>query len=123
MAQPFHLANCVQKRAINISPLCGYNTRAMTDTSSLLERQSELEQVCAVCERIARGESISVDSLPANLQAILRSNAPSVEQICARCAELFERAQRQIDSHAAVFEQHSFVLPTQIGRASCRERV
>ena len=121
MAQPFHLANCVQKRAINISPLCGYNTRAMTDTSSLLERQSELEQVCAVCERIARGESISVDSLPANLQAILRSNAPSVEQICARCAELFERAQRQIDSHAAVFEQHSFVLPTPL-RMDAHER-
>ena len=121
MAQPFHVANCVQKRAINISPLCGYNTRAMTDTSSLLERQSELEQVCAVCERIARGESISVDSLPANLQAILRSNAPSVEQICARCAELFERAQRQIDSHAAVFEQHSFVLPTPL-RMDAHER-
>jgi serine protease AprX len=121
MAQPFHLANCVQKRAINISPLCGYNTRAMTDTSSLLERQSELEQVCAVCDRIARGESISVDSLPANLQAILRSNAPSVEQICARCAELFERAQRQIDSHAAVFEQHSFVLPTPL-RMDAHER-
>ena len=121
MAQPFHVANCVQKRAINISPLCGYNTRAMTDTSSLLERQSELEQVCAVCDRIARGESISVDSLPANLQAILRSNAPSVEQICARCAELFERAQRQIDSHAAVFEQHSFVLPTPL-RMDAHER-
>src|ERR1041384_8085926 len=121
MAQPFHVANCVQKRAINISPLCGYNTRAMTDTSSLLKRQSEQEQVCAVCDRIARGESISVDSLPANLQAILRSNAPSVEQLCARCAELFERAQRQIDSHAAVFEQHSFVLPTPL-RMDAHER-
>lgn len=94
---------------------------AMTDTSSLLERQSELEQVCAVCDRIARGESISVDSLPANLQAILRSNARSVEQLCARCAELFERAQRQIDSHAAVFEQHSFVLPTPL-RMDAHER-
>ncbi|HZI48300.1 MAG TPA: S8 family serine peptidase [Pyrinomonadaceae bacterium] len=93
----------------------------MTDTSSLLERQSELEQVCAVCDRIARGESISVDSLPANLQAILRSNARSVEQLCARCAELFERAQRQIDSHAAIFEQHSFVLPTPL-RMDAHER-
>ena len=84
----------------------------MSDTSSLLERQSELAQVCAVCDRLAQGDRISVDSLPENLQAILKSNAPSVAEICARCAELFQRAQRQIDSHAAVFEQNSFVLPT-----------
>ena len=93
----------------------------MSDTRSLLDRQSELGQVCAVCDRIARGESISVDSLPANLQAIVRSNAPSVEEICARCAELFERAQRQIDSHPAVFEQSSFVLPTPL-RMDAHER-
>ncbi len=84
----------------------------MTDTSSLLEKQSELTQVCAVCDRLAHGERIPVASLPAQVRTILESNAPSVEQICARCAELFQRAQRQIDSHPAVFEQSSFVLPT-----------
>src|ERR1051325_2546313 len=84
----------------------------MTETSSLLERQSELAQVCAVCDRLAHGERIAVDSLPPQVRTILESNAPSVEQICVRCAELFQRAQRQIDSHAAVFEQNSFVLPT-----------
>jgi len=83
----------------------------MTDTS-LLERQSELAQVCAVCDRLAHGERIPVESLPAQVRTILESNAPSVEQICSRCAELFQRAQRQIDSHAAVFEQNAFVLPT-----------
>jgi len=84
----------------------------MSETSSLLERQLELAQVCAVCDRLTHGESISVDSLPATVRAILESNAPRVDEICARCAELFQRAQRQIDSHAAVFEQSSFVLPT-----------
>jgi len=93
----------------------------MTDTSSLLERQSDLAQVCAVCDRLAQGESVSVESLPANVQAILRSNAPSVAEICVRCAELFERAQRQIDSHATVFEQNSFVLPTPL-RMDAHER-
>lgn len=83
----------------------------MTDTS-LIERQSELAQVCGACDRLSPGESISLDSLPEKVRTILESNAPSVEQICARCAELFERAQRQIDSHPAVFEQSSFVLPT-----------
>jgi len=72
----------------------------------------ELAQVCAVCDRLTHGKSIPVDSLPATVRAILESNAPRVDEICARCAELFQRAQRQIDSHAAVFEQSSFVLPT-----------
>ena len=93
----------------------------MSETSSLLERQAELAQVCAVCDRLAHGESISVDSLPANVRAILDSNAPSVEAICGRCAELFQRAQRQIDSHAAVFEQNAFVLPTPL-RMDAHER-
>jgi serine protease AprX len=84
----------------------------MSETSSLLERQLELAQVCAVCDRLTHGKSISVDSLPETVRAILESNAPRVDEICARCAELFQRAQRQIDSHAAVFEQSSFVLPT-----------
>ncbi len=93
----------------------------MTDPSLLLEKQSELAPVCDVCDRLAQGERISVDSLPADVRMILESNAPSVEQICARCAELFQRAQRQIDSHAAVFEQHAFVLPTPL-RMDAHER-
>ena len=32
--------------------------------------------------------------------------------ICARCIELFTRAQRQIESHQTIFEQNDFVLPT-----------
>src|SRR5437660_9578258 len=84
----------------------------MSDTQSLLEETSDLGQVCSVCDRIAQGEMISVDTLAPNVRRILESNAPNVEAFCARCHELFQRAQRQIDSHAAIFEQHAFVLPT-----------
>jgi len=84
----------------------------MSETQSVLERQSDLAQVCGVCDRIAHGESVSVATLPENVRAILESNNRSVDEICTRCAELFQRAQRQIDSHATVFEQNAFVLPT-----------
>src|SRR2546430_17151315 len=84
----------------------------MSDTQSLLEETSEIGQVCSVCDRISHGEMISVDTLAPNVRRILESNAANVEAFCARCHELFKRAQRQIDSHAAVFEQHAFVLPT-----------
>jgi serine protease AprX len=85
---------------------------SMSETSSLIERQSARAQVCTVCDRLTQGQSVSVDSLPANVRAILESNAPSVDEICTRCAELFQRAHRQIDSHAAFFEQNRFALPT-----------
>ncbi len=84
----------------------------MSDTQSLLEQISELGQVCSVCGRISQGEMIPVDTLPSNVRRILESNAANVEAFCARCNELFQRAQRQIDSHSSVFEQHAFVLPT-----------
>src|SRR5207248_1754541 len=84
----------------------------MSETQSLLEQTSKIEQVCSVCDRISHGEMISVDTLAPNVRRILESNAPNVEAFCARCHALFQRAQRQIDSHAAIFEQHAFVLPT-----------
>src|SRR2546421_553461 len=84
----------------------------MSETQSLLEQTSKIEQVCSVCDRISHGEMISVDTLAPNVRRILESNAANVEAFCARCHALFQRAQRQIDSHAAIFEQHAFVLPT-----------
>src|SRR5437588_843218 len=84
----------------------------MADTQSLIEEQSELAQICFVCDRVAHGEIVSLDALPSNVRRIVESNAGSVEEICARCVEIFARAQRQIDSHAKVFEQNAFVLPT-----------
>lgn len=80
--------------------------------SSLIQTETNLAQACPVCDRMAHGELISAESLPANIRTILESNRGDVNQICTRCTELFERAQRQVDSHRSVFEQHAFVLPT-----------
>src|SRR5207248_6597613 len=53
-------------------------------------------------------------ALPESLQSIITPNAGTTNatEVCARCVELFSRAQRQIQSHASVFEQNDFVLPT-----------
>ena len=83
----------------------------MTETESLLE-QPELAKTCSLCDRMAQGPILSVSALPENIRSILQSNAKNAETICARCIELFTRAQRQVESHQTVFEQNAFVLPT-----------
>ena len=71
-------------------------------------------KTCPVCERFVQGELSAIATLPESLQSIILPNAaaPDADEICSRCLELFNRAQRQIDSQAAIFEQHHFVLPT-----------
>jgi serine protease AprX len=71
-------------------------------------------RACPVCERFVQGELYSLATLPESLQSIILPNAaaPDANEVCGRCVELFTRAQRQIDSHAAIFEQYHFVLPT-----------
>ncbi len=93
----------------------------MPDGSSLVDEQSALVQICSVCDRIARGKLISVATLPQNIRTILESNAAATDEVCVRCIDLFNRARRQIDSHAAVFEQNDFVLPTPL-RVDADER-
>src|SRR6266849_9982416 len=70
--------------------------------------------ICSVCDRFVPSELFAIAALPENLQSIITSNAatPKVTDVCGRCLELFRRAQRQIESHVAVFEQNDFVLPT-----------
>jgi len=70
--------------------------------------------VCPVCEGFAHGGLLPLRTLPDNLREIVSSNAASAtaDEVCARCLELFSRAQRQTETHAAVFEQNDFVLPT-----------
>jgi serine protease AprX len=70
--------------------------------------------VCPVCEGFAHGGLLQLQQLPDHLREIVSSNAASAkaDQVCRRCVELFSRAQRQSESHAAVFEQNDFVLPT-----------
>jgi len=70
--------------------------------------------VCPVCDRAVQGDLIAIASLPEGLQSIIKPNAASADaaEVCGRCVELFDRAQRQIESHATIFEQNDFVLPT-----------
>ena len=69
---------------------------------------------CPVCDRLVQGELFSIATLPEGLQSIITPNAATTaaSQVCSRCVALFDRARRQIDSHAAIFEQNDFVLPT-----------
>src|SRR5712692_5741881 len=70
--------------------------------------------VCPVCEGFAHGGLLPLRTLPDSLREIVSSNAASAnaDEVCARCLELFSRAQRQTETHAAVFEQNDSVLPT-----------
>lgn len=70
--------------------------------------------VCPVCGRDSEGERTPISALPDNLQKLIKSNSATAEapDACGRCIEIFSRAQRQIESHAIVFEQNAFVLPT-----------
>src|SRR5213080_934725 len=70
--------------------------------------------ICPVCDRFAPSELFAIAELPEALQSIITANAATTPatEVCGRCIELFNRAQRQIESHSLVFEQNDFVLPT-----------
>jgi len=70
--------------------------------------------ICDLCARLLDGELHSIDGLPPGLQSIIKSAAANDEarEVCGPCIEIFGRAERQIESHATVFEQNDFVLPT-----------
>lgn len=90
----------------------------MEDTTQLVEaidsQPATRAGICPACDRLVEGELIPIAGLPERLQPIVSSNAATedVRGICRRCVELFDRAERQMVSHAAVFEQNDFVLPT-----------
>jgi serine protease AprX len=99
----------------------------MNESAELVDNAEAAQAVrhpaCPVCDRLVRGELFSIDSLPEALAAITRSNAarPEIDVVCGRCVELFSRALRQTETHAAIFEQHDFVLPTPL-RMDAEER-
>src|SRR5213080_1876725 len=70
--------------------------------------------ICPVCDRFAPTELFAIAALPEGLQSIITANAAATPatEVCGRCVELFNRAQRQVESHSLVFEQNDFVLPT-----------
>ena len=90
----------------------------MKDTVKVSEEGAGIGEpqtvVCPVCDRAVQGELISIAALPDRLKSIIIPNAGTTDdgQVCDRCIELFDRARRQIESHARVFEQNEFVLPT-----------
>jgi serine protease AprX len=79
--------------------------------------------VCPLCNRESASELLPLSTLSEQIRVLVEANAlgERATAICDNCAQLFSRAQRQIDSHAAVFEQTSFVLPTPL-RMNADER-
>jgi serine protease AprX len=90
----------------------------MKETVEISEEAARFDEpraaTCPVCGRAALGELFSIATLPEGLQSIILPNAAAMDadEVCGRCIELFERARRQIESHATIFEQNDFVLPT-----------
>jgi serine protease AprX len=73
------------------------------------------QQLCDVCGRGAASSALLFQDLPNELESIITANVSAdgdLAQVCSDCVALFTRAQRQLDAHAAVFEQNSYVLPT-----------
>ncbi len=76
---------------------------------------SNKTKTCNICGRAARDHLLSTAQLPPDLKSVVEANAPTLEplaDICPHCLELFRRAKSQLERHATVFEQTSYVLPT-----------
>src|SRR6476620_2695618 len=71
--------------------------------------------VCPVCARLTRGETVSLASVGEDIQMLIRANAPDshdIGEVCSRCARLFIRAKDQIIQDAAMQKDGSHVLST-----------
>ena len=66
---------------------------------------------CPVCRRPSATGHVRLESLADSLQRLVIANVGPVASLCARCASLFARAERQLHTHAAIFEQGGAVLP------------
>ncbi len=81
------------------------------------QRNALPDGACPVCARAHHGEAVSLGSLPGDLERLVRANAPGAadfDEICGRCARLFERAKDQIIQDAAVQKDGSHVLSTPV---------
>lgn len=90
----------------------------MSETITAAPQHSEVpagRPACPVCGRES-GEGLApFEHLPEELRRLVTPNAPSGQEpraVCTRCVQLFERAHRQSEKYAAVFEQGRYVLPT-----------
>src|SRR3989441_10873470 len=82
--------------------------------TNVIEQIEVAKDICPVCDRFIQDDLFPISALPESLQSIITPNAAmtNATEVCGRCIELFNRAQRQIESHSQVFEQNDFVLPT-----------
>lgn len=78
------------------------------------ENQESIHAVCPLCGRKSSDGLVDLSNIEADLRVLVEANAlgANASAVCIRCLQLFTRAKRQIESHATVFEQTSFVLPT-----------
>ena len=70
---------------------------------------------CPVCGRESNDGLAPFANLPEGLRRLVAANAPGEgdpSAVCPRCVRLFERAHRQAEKYAVVFEQGRYVLPT-----------
>lgn len=73
------------------------------------------DRLCHLCGRKAPDTSISLSDLHEGLRSLVEANASPLDhmrKICLPCVEIFRRGKSQLDSHAKIFEQTSYVLPT-----------
>ena len=78
------------------------------------EKPKRTHAICPLCGRESVDGLINLSNVEANLRKLVEDNALGANalSVCRKCLELFMRARRQVESHAKVFEQTSFVLPT-----------
>ncbi len=73
------------------------------------------EHACPVCAREGRDEFVPLDTLEADVERLIRANAPDTGDftaVCARCVRIFERAKENIIADAAMQKDGSHVLST-----------
>jgi serine protease AprX len=73
------------------------------------------KQLCEVCGRKSHDGAVPLSDLHEDLRPIVEANVSelaSIAKICPGCIEIFRRGKSQIESHAKVFEETSYVLPT-----------
>ena len=108
---PLSCFSCLSWETLFVPTQESSSTPTIEETAA----QVALGDVCHVCGRWTRGESIALDDLPSDVSQLVRANAPSARdltEVCGRCARLFTRAKDQIISDAALNKDGSHVLST-----------
>ena len=90
-------------------------SKSTLSTEPVPQHEETRSKLCHVCGRSANDGLIPFPELREDLKTIVAANGPAMEQlahICPHCVALFSRAQSQLETHAAIFAQTSYVLPT-----------